>query len=101
VQFTLSDSRHELNPLPSFRGRAAALRDQFFAIEGRLGPVRLWVRTYPALKNYGISSVTDGEIPGTTAITLNVTFRKLAYTTLQVVPPGVDPELLALGVIPV
>lgn len=99
--FKVNETRGQWNPLPSFRGRAQQLRSQFEAIEGRLGPVRLWVNGFPPLKNYGMQNVSMQRQGNTTLWHINVTFIKLTYTTLLVVPPGVDPELLQLGVIAV
>lgn len=98
--FKVNPTRGEWSPIPTFPGRAEKLIADFEAIEGRLGPVRMWLNGFPAFVNYGISAVDVQKVAGTKSWQISCTFNKLAYTTLQVVPPGVDPDLLQLGVVP-
>lgn len=101
VEFTLTDIAPGGHPVQGYRNRRYKLARDFEAIESRLGPVRLWVRGYPPMSDYGITSVTPQRQDGQRKLILSVVFDKLTYTTLHSVPAAVAPSLLAAGILPV
>lgn len=101
VEFLLTDIAPLGHKIDSYRNRRYKLAADFELIEARLGPVLLFCRGFPPLRDYVIASVTPAPQDGKRVILLSVSFEKVNYTTLFSVPPGVSPDLLAGGILPV
>lgn len=100
VDFILSDVCTPTHPIRSFHQRSRYLAAQFQTIEFPRGPVLLWARGITPARDLAITSVQHNESRTERTVTLTVSFERMQFTTIVVVPLAIDVELLAAGIVP-
>lgn len=100
VVYTCSEIASTVHPVRSFPQRHRFLAISFNAIVQRKCPVVAWVRGYAPARDLAITGVEHVESLTEGVVKLSVSFERLQFTTLLVVPVAVDVELLAAGIVP-
>lgn len=88
-----------MHPLPPFPGRQYQLADGLKAIRDKRGPVRLWLRGLPVLRDYAFAGLSRTDQGDQLAVTLSADYVALEFAALYEVPLAVDAELLAAGLV--
>lgn len=97
VLLVCSDGGSGTHPIPAFKGRAAQIAKGVEDMIQKRGPVRLWLRGYPPLKDYGFGTSQRSDPADERVIRWQIEFRKLEYAQLYEVPLAVDADLVAAG----
>lgn len=88
-----------MHPTPAFRGREYLLAGQLSDIQKKRGPVRLWLRGLPPLRDYAFGNLSRTDDGENKRISLSCDFVALEFASLFEVPLAADAELLAAGLI--